>query len=481
MPRKPKTKAAVAPVATLTDSAFAPRTPSLNGAGVDASLYFNERDVVNYGHFVPFIINYGQSLHDADVRVNKYQRRNLVDQARNFAANLPEVASALQRLADFTVGTSLVPEYNGTNQEWASTVKKNYLNKVLSNLTGLNLAADWQSTWQLVLKVILTDGDLLMVPWTDRYSLPHLEFIEGHRIQSRDEKDTVDGGRFDGYHCEDGVIYSNGNVVGYQIEGNNPADDYTIAKANSFLLFSPFSFTKARGIPVLSSAARAARNLLDYQHYVPQIIKTESGIQLVETNLDGKAPAGRTAFGAYNQSIIPSSNPQAANALTEYTQAGIRYIRSASGKLESFKSDRPSKEIQGYITQTQKEMLSSLFPHTLLLSPETVGGPGARGVKEVLVAAINTHRAMIEKWALVALQYVLSVGMTNKTLQQTFNFTTNFKEDFLDWSFTKAPEPCLDLGAERSADLADLAAGVKSPQEIVAKEGKNYDDVLKDI
>ena len=454
------------------------------GQGVDASLYFNERDFQNYGKFVPFIINFGQSLSDPSVRVNEYQRRNLVDQSRNFVANLPEVTAAMQRLADFTVGTALIPIYNGQNQVWGNQIKRNYLDKVTNNLTRLGLAADWQSTWQLVLKTVLTDGDLLMIPYTDRYGLPKLDFVEGHRVAGRDGTSIVKGGRFDGYRCEDGVIYDSADtVMGYQIQGDTQEQDYTISKANCFLIYSPFSFKKGRGLPLLSAASRQARNLMDYQHYIPQIVKQEGGIQLIETNKEGKAPAGRTAYSAFNQ--VSPTNPTigttAVNAVTEYTQAGYRYIKTNGGKLESLKSDRPTREVQSYINATQKEMLCGLFPHQLLLSPETVGGPGARGMKEILVASINTHRAMIEKWALIALQFVLSVGMSNMTLQNTFDFETNFKEDFTDWSFTKAPEPVLDPGYERAADIADLNAGLKSPEEIVAKEGRNYDDVLREI
>ena len=297
----------------------------------------------------------------------------------------------------------------------------------------------------------------------------------------------IKGGRFDGYDSEDGVIYaSNGDVAGYQIlQGDSDPEDYTISKTNCFLIYSPFSFAKGRGIPILSAGSRQARNLMDYQHYIPQIVKQEARVQLVETNVEGKAPAGRTAFSAYNQAVNPvnpANSTTTLNAVTEYTQAGIYYLKANNGsKLESFNSNRPTKDVRDYITGTQKEMLSALFPYQLLLSPESVGGPGARGLKEILVASINTHKAMIEKWAGVALRHVLSVGMSNPQLQETFNFTTNFKEDFTDWSFTKAPEPSLDPGYERAADIADLNAGLTSPQAIVAKEGKCYDDVLREI
>src|SRR5205814_6879707 len=118
-----------------------------------------------------------------------------------------------------------------------------------------------------------------------------------------------------------GVTYStDGNVLGYQMQGDTQADDYTIAKANCYLIYSPFSFKKGRGIPINSSASRTCRNAIDYQHYIPQIIKQEASVQLVETNLDGKAPAGRTAFSAYNAAANPVPGQAAANSLTEYTQ-----------------------------------------------------------------------------------------------------------------------------------------------------------------
>src|ERR1044071_1787984 len=107
MPRKKK---------ETPPAAAAVLSPDRNGhddtvdlGAVDASLFFNERDFQNYGKFVPFLINYGHSLTDADIRLNKYQRSNLVDQSRNYVANIPEIPAALQRLADFTVGSALQP------------------------------------------------------------------------------------------------------------------------------------------------------------------------------------------------------------------------------------------------------------------------------------------------------------------------------------------------------------------------------------
>jgi hypothetical protein len=460
-----------------------------NQMGVEGSLHFNERDYQNFGKFTPFIVEYGHAMTDADIRVNEYARKDLVNQSRYYAANLNEVESAFQRLADFTVGNALVPLYNGKNQDWANSIKTKYLRKTLNNLTRLGIIADWQTLWQTVLKCTLEDGDILIIPFRDRYGMPKVDIIEGHRISNRDGTSIIKKGVFANYKVEDGVIYdSNGNVKGYSIIGETPDDDYTISSANAFLVYSPFSFKKGRGLPILSSAARSARNLMDYQHYVPQIVKQEARVQLVETNQEGRAPISRTAFSQYNQSlpINPApgsinSNGAAVNAVTEYTQGGVYYLKSNGGKLESFNSGRPTHEVQSYVTNTQKEMLCGLFPHQLLLSPETVGGPGARGLKEILVASINTHRAMIEKAALLVLQYVLSVGMTNTTLQTTFDFTNNFDEDWTDWSFTKAPELVIDAGQERAADLADFKAGIKSPDEIVAKEGRNYDDVLREI
>jgi capsid protein len=88
---------------------------------------------------------------------------------------------------------------------------------------------------------------------------------------------------------------------------------------------------------------------------------------------------------------------------------------------------------------------------------------------------------MAEKYALLVLQFVLGVGMTSDALRATFNFDTNYGEDWTDWSFSKAPEPCFDLGAERSADLNDLKAGVKSQKELIEKEGRQEDDVIREI
>jgi hypothetical protein len=383
----------------------------------------------------------------------------------------------------------MVPMYGGKNQDWAQVVKNNYLRKTVNNLTRLGIVCDWQTLWQTVLKIVLEDGDVLLIPYRDRYGMPKVDIVEGHRITNRDGTSIITQGQFRGNKVEDGVIYdASGTVKGYTIMGDSAEDDYTISTANAFLIYSPFSFGKGRGLPILASAARAARNLMDYQHYIPQIVKQEARVQLVETNQEGRAPLSRTAYNAYNKAMPINPAPgsvttagAAVNAVTEYTQGGVYYIKANGGKLESLSSHRPSQEVQSYYTNTQKEMLCGLFPHQLLLSPETVGGPGARGLKEILVAAINTHRAMIEKAALLVLQYVLSVGMTNQTLQTTFEFEPNFAEDFTNWSFTKAPELVIDAGQERAADLADVLAGLKSPDEVVAKEGRAYADVLRDI
>lgn len=438
-----------------------------------AGLYFSPYSNTNSGLFNPYTPTYSKPAEDS---VSQYDRQTLVALSQYCNANMADVNAAITQLAELVVGVGMDPIYNGQNDIWEEDTTKWLKNGFYYNCSWNGFAFDWKSCWKLAIKKIIVDGDVLLVLEKDRFGYPKIDFIENYRIANRSGQVEIANGKFSGYPIRDGVVYNSNNTpIGYQILGRTKDDDYIIATPSScMLLFNPFTFEKGRGLPAISSAMKDAKILREIDDYISQMIKVESSVYLIEKNDTGRAPQSRVMNPFATQTGTTSTTTsQPAQPVRELWYGGVRYTKP-DGDIKSLATNRPATQVVDFLTRLEKRMLMTLpFPHQFLLTPENIGGASSRGVKELLVRGIQSKQQLIERPALKALQFAISAGMTIGTIKE------NYSEDYTNWGFTRAAEIVLDASYERTSDLADYFAGVKSIDEITSKYGKRYKDVVK--
>lgn len=432
--------------------------------------YFSPYSAENVGKFSPYT---NLRTQPANVSVSQYDRQQLTALSQDLFENMSELNAAIDLLATFVVGRGLDPVYLGVDTEWSDTASKWLMDVFYNNCSWNGFAFDWKACWKLVIKKIIIDGDILLVFSKDRNGFPKIDFIENYRIATRNGQTEIADGRYAGYAINDGVITNSaGTPIAYQIIGEKPADDYIIATpSNCLLLYSPFSFEKGRGLPALKSALKDGTILRELDDAIQQGLKAIQNVYLINQNETGRAPQGKVSnpFQQTNGSTVASP----ALPFGQLSYGGINYIKSADD-VKTLESNRPATQLQDFLTRLEKRMLMNIpFPHQFLLTPELIGGAASRGVKEILMRSIQDKQDLIRLPALTSLRYAISTAMVNGLIPK------NYKEDFTNWTFTRSAEIVLDAGYERAADIADIASGVKSIDEVVSKTGKRYKDVLK--
>jgi hypothetical protein len=113
-------------------------------------------------------------------------------------------------------------------------------------------------------------------------------------------------------------------------------------------------------------------------------------------------------------------------------------------------------------------------PHQLIYSPSEVSGRIVSGVTETFRAKISARQTLLDKYAKLSCAWALSNAIQNGELP------SNDEENlFKAFEFTHPPKFTMDEGYDRKADLDDLAAGVKSLNDVTTKWGKTSSEVLE--
>jgi hypothetical protein len=322
-----------------------------------------------------------------------------------------------------------------------------------------------------------------MFLYPDRLGLPHADFVEVSQVRNKNSQTVISGGRFDGYTVEDGIIKGkNGSTpIGVQVCYEDETLDTTYSVNEAFLItFEPASFGKFHGIPVLSSAVLDGYHIMDFRKLISQIVKVPATVQLVETNETGKAKKVPNSFKAIPQTTQANCNNSQngsqpafiVGTINELMQPGKHYQKPGA-KLEMLKNNSPAEEIQSYINAVYKSFFSkSGYSYHFLIAPEEIGGAASRGVQDQMNRTVAGFQMALEKYAMLALVYCLSIGIVNGFVPVNV--------DWMKWKFSRCAKLVLDASYERQADRDDNEAGLLPNNDITTKNsGQQYSEVVQ--
>ena len=439
------------------------------------TLYFNPNDSRNIGRFRPqFTTN---NLVSTDKAINVWDRRQLVGISRSIFASMGQLAAASKAKASWVVSNGFDPVYNSANKQWeaeAQAFLKNWY--LICNTKGLSY--DFKSSLKIVSRLLDRDGDIGCAFTQTVNGYPNLTFIETQNIAQRNfSNGLMQGGKYDGYKIVDGVIQaSNGRPLAYTILGATEDDDTILTTQQMTLIMDAEFFDLPRGLPILSPSEAEGLNWQEIIFYISQCIKRLGALQIVEWNEQGRAPTDDTLnFAAFNETSNGTTTPAPPyNPIPlELVQDGKAYLKANSGeRLEAFQHSMPAEDTQGFIRDIEKRLFAVIgWFHELMLSPDNAGGASMRSLQEMVKKNIQDRQHILERFAKTAIIYALSTAMENGII------STNYDEDFTDWSFTKGKELSVDQGYAREADRADYLLGILSLDDITRKNGKTHKQV----
>jgi hypothetical protein len=457
------------------------------------NLYGNIYSFPNYGLYTPRFY----ALQDNEQGIDNLSRELLVRWSKECTAKLPWIESAIRILSMFSVGSAYCPEYKGINDKWGK-IATDWLNDIFyPSCCTRGYAYDFQTLMGLISTTMDTDGDLLCVYGIDR-KMPKVQIIPSIRLRST----SLDGlgnatsaigwapGPIEGTVMADGVVYNikTGEAIGYTVKNANNmvnsiaeiTEDAFISSRDAHLVFDPRYFDKGRGIPSISSGILQALSLEEMDRFLMDKIKLSSMLGYIESTPSGEGPQElqtteqllnleSAQFGVFS----PSPNTHAVEIIQGVTN---RYIKAEGGEIKMMDSNTPQDETKNFMARLESQILSTLgVPHQLLFSQDTVSGRISDGVAEIFNRSIERRQNILDKQGKFIISWALAQAMKFGYIPEN-----NDENLFNVFSLTHPPKFSLNAGYDRKADLDDLAAGVKSINDITKKGGKTSSEIMEE-
>lgn len=440
------------------------------------------------------------ALQGNETALDQVSREQIVRLSRELFFKLPGIGVASELKANYVVGKHWDFVYKGSNRDWGFKAESWINNYWFNNCNTRGVAFDWRTNLRVLSRTLDMDGDVLMLYVLNKNKWPLLQFVGSHRIGTASAnmsgKDGVRvkvGGKE--YRCLDGIVYDdNFTPIAYSIKRDDaqiatvpqdpkiPSQDTIISIENGCLIYNPLVFDKGRGLPALYSSVLFGLQLDDLNRFLLEIAKLEATIAYVIANDAGQAPQEyenllnqiQAASGGNSLTSIPAMEPTV-HGVSVIKSPNINYIKSEGGDLKSFRSQRPSEEIQTYMKTIECKLLSAIgIPSQMIYDPETISGRGVNAVTSLVLKSVSERQILMKKYATTAVAYALAVGMEEGYIPK------NYKEDLgqvID--FTLPPPFRLDSNMDNRQNVELVKLGLMSSHEFCIDNDSDFSIVSK--
>ena len=442
------------------------------------------------------------ALQGNETGLDQISREQIVRLSRELFFQLPVIGVASELKASYVVGNHWDFEYKGNNLEWGNKAEK-FINKQwMNNCSTRGFAYDFKTLLRVLSRTLDMDGDVLMLFVRNKQNYPLLQFIGSHRIGTAAANMAgKDGVRVNvngkEYKCLDGVVYDETDKpIAYSVKRDDAQvstvmpdpkianKDTIIDASNATLIFSPLVMDKGRGLPALYSSVLYGLQMQDLDQFLMDIAKLEATIAYVIKNDMGAAPQEYENLLNQIQAAAPNNNLASLPSL-EPTVHGvsvvkgptINYVKSEGGELQSFRSNRPSEEIQAYQRAIETKLLAAIgMPHQMIYSPETISGRAVNAIASIVNKSVSERQKVMKKYAKLAVSWALAVAQEEGILPK--NYGENMAEIV---DFTLPPQFRLDSNADNRQNLELVKMGLMSSKHFCSENDEDYTITAKDI
>ena len=253
--------------------------------------------------------------------------------------------------------------------------------------------------------------------------------------------------------------------IAYRVQDESAKEGHRDVNANSMIHVADLEwFSQSRGQPTVAAAILDWYDLAETRDAEKIAEKVNSALTLVESNETGRADMGN--------SIVNPQPGSDGRLQTQLMDSGlIRYIKNG-GSLKAHQSNRPSDQWLNFTKLVESSAFYALGWRREMLDSSAIGGAGVRGFAADINKSIASRREIIEAGMKRAAMYVIA----KRAKQGVYG---ELPEDWWKIGFTKAAQFTVDEGRMRSADIADLRAGLTTEDHIVEARGMDYEDLLR--
>jgi hypothetical protein len=417
----------------------------------------------DYRSFRPYL--------DTDVAalLPRFRFRAMLSDARYIYAQGGLLAGGIHSKADYTIGGAWRSRYLGTDTAWGAQAEK-----VLSAWHRVfclrGPAFHWHKTLWLGCKSLDVDGDFFIHRTKTAEGYPQIQFLEAHRIGSRNAESFVAQGEYEGLLMNNGVILGDdGRPVAYRVLGSEPGEDKDVSAAAITHVFDPRWYSQTRGIPALCYPILDWYDITEIRDAEKIGVKAASSIGLIEKNPAGGIDSGSAFIKSGQTGAVP------AGLKTEmYAKGLIRYFASNSGSgLESFTSSRPSPAWQGFMQHLISSGFIGIDWSVEMVNPSDLKPAAARVIAGKCARSVASRQSVLRHGALSCDLFALSCFIERGDLPAP-------PADWTEWGYTMPPKVSGEVNRDAEQDRLDYIVGRRNMGELVEADGRSFTEHLEE-
>jgi len=402
---------------------------------------------------------------DEDSGLSSWARSNIRLECRHIYRNAPLAVAAINRFADYTVGSGIVPQVITPDEKWNILAEK-WWNNTYSpfcdarNRNGIDLI------FHQKLAVIsrLIDGDCLY------HLLKNGQFqpIESERI-------TTPNNFITDKNIVDGVKLSKGGIpLGYYIcnrkDGYVDRDDYKYVRRENTIYFGlPIRIDQVRSIPKLAPVVNSIKDYYRTQMNVQNKIKMDA-TQLFKPSSGNMQAPSRQAYSRANGN----------KDKVKVTQAG-EWGKILHQDLEAFESKTPNSQYVVFMKYIVNEIAAALgVPPSILLMDFSNGSYSSQRQAAITARkAFQIENDYISRLFLKRLwNWRVAMAMSNGELPPAP--VVNGKSTWYMVKWSNVNMQLIDPTKEASAAQTNWNLGMASLKTMSADQGFDRDEMLND-
>lgn len=405
--------------------------------------------------------------YDIALLLPRWKHRLLLSDSRYIATTFPLVGGAVEQKADYVCGAGWDAQFMGDDTEWGALAEAKL--KEADQLCDLR---GWPFTFEKNMHIgcglFDIDGDWFVVKaeHPDFPGFPSFQFIEAHRVSSRDAwSGRVQGGVYDGARILNGIIYDDhGAEIAYNVLGSSAADDRQISSRDMYHIFDPRWYSDGRALPSIAYSVLDWYDVKETREAEKIAQKANSSLAIIEETATGNKNINNVVGNGAN-----TTTP--AGLQTELLEKGlIRYIKSGSGSIKAHESNRPSDGAAKFERTIVAGAFYGMGWRLEMMDLSQLTGAGVRGFQD------NINTVMLSRWK------VMNAVATKLRLDQVAKLIERGDlpehPEWAKWSHAQPPEFTVDAGRTSAADRDDVRAGVQSMPSVIRRTGRDPEDVL---
>ena len=412
----------------------------------------------------------------ARLDINKASRTNLLRKARYFERNSDLVNKLADLYEQYVVGPGL--------QFFPATSDLAWNEAALTYWQDWKLSADITSRQSfdvlqgIVARATVIDGESFILLLDDDEG-PRLQVIESPmcatppQLVKEEGKRIVDGVEVDPrgkpvayWFSEDGPVVQDG-----VFQAPPQPSSWQRVEAEAVVhVFEPSRAGQYRGLTLLHPCINTLHDLDDLQLLEMKAARDAAEISNV---LEAAAGSSSTAAAIATDGVSLTC-PDAAGrqSYIEAAIGGRTAIIQPGEKIQQFRSERPSVATKDYWTSLESKVCAGLGISRQLVYPESLQGTVERAVLSVQSSwfRIRSH-ALCDRLRLVY-EFVIRSGIEKGEL-------AGAPADWRRFNWRPPKSVVVDVGRDSAAMLNELAAGIRTYEDILAEMGIDSKEQLR--